>query len=65
MSAVKNQNSKAVINSTALNTLGTSCQLPAAINAGATNLVTAEPALPAPNTPMAKPWFSFSNHLAT
>ncbi|MCY1185189.1 hypothetical protein D9M73_259480 [compost metagenome] len=65
LSALRNQNSSAVMNRIALKTFGTSCQLPAAISAGARNLVTAEPALPAPNTPMAKPWLSLSNHLAT
>ncbi|MNG23920.1 hypothetical protein D3C84_1085800 [compost metagenome] len=54
-SALRNQNSSAVIKRIALKTFGTNCQLPAAISAGARNLVTAAPALPAPKMPIAKP----------
>ncbi|MNW01713.1 hypothetical protein D3C71_1973880 [compost metagenome] len=64
-SKVKNQNSTAVTNRIAENTLGTICQLAAAMIAGARNLVSAEPALPAPKMPMARPWLDVSNHLAT
>jgi len=45
--------------------LGTICQLAAAMMAGAANLVTAAPALPAPKMPIAVPWVLLSNHLAT
>ena len=50
---------------TAAYTLGTSAQPKATKIAGATNLLTAAPALPAPNTPIAKPWRSFGNQRAT
>ena len=52
------QNSTAVTSSATAYTCGTMTQAPpAAISAGATNLVMAEPELPAPNTPMARPRF--------
>ena len=46
-------------------TLGTMVQPKATTNAGATNLFTAAPELPAPNTPMAMPWRFLGNQRAT
>ena len=61
------QNSTAVTSSATAYTCGTMTQAPpaAAISAGATNLVMAEPELPAPNTPMARPCLLRGNQRAT
>jgi len=61
---VKNQNAIAVISIAAAYTCGTICQPNITTSVGATNLVTAAPELPAPNTPIAKPWFWRSNQRA-
>jgi len=50
---------------TAAYTCGTTVQPKATISAGATNLLTAAPELPAPYTPIAKPCRFFGNQRAT
>ncbi|MCY1237110.1 hypothetical protein D3C81_2162190 [compost metagenome] len=60
------QNSSAVTSIATEYTRGTTVQVPAArIIAGATNLVSAAPELPAPKIPIARPWRERGNQRAT
>src|SRR5450830_1836605 len=61
--ALPNQNSTATPSMMTAYTWGTTAQPKATIRAGATNLLTAAPELPAPNTPMAKPCWCLGNQL--
>ena len=58
---VKNQNTTAITSIAIEYTCGTARQPNATRISGATRLVTAAPALPAPKMPIAVPCFSFGN----
>ena len=62
---LNSQNSTSVPSMMAAYTCGTACQPKATRITGAMNLFTAAPELPAPYTPMARPWRCLGNQRAT
>ncbi len=62
---MKSQKAIAVTSIATAYTCGTIAHPNPTTSTGATNLVTAAPELPAPNTPIAKPWCFLSNQRAT